>query len=430
MKEDTGISGKVVNIVLGVAILVSLAFIFRFIFRNDFVASIGKIVNAGKNFTAIFTKDFLWMATKILALFIGVGVWAYILAGYGIFFSFIKSGEIVLVEMGKSFYKLIPNVPGYGVLDNKIAPLADGVKKPRSFLGIFWIGFYPIQKIHRYNFSWDKVVQKNEVETETKKNGVVDETNFGIISHRSEEVASVRHKNSYPIILREMELAGQLKIDIYFNVIFEMVDPVFSVFMLNGKWLSLATDAFSGLVSDFLRKMELRRTPGKSGNAENYFEEVDKESEFSKIFSGKNSIIFGASGAIVAKVVYRDYVISGTKEMKDATDALKKAQLNAEAKIAEASGEGAKIREIGKAKADAIREMKKAEAEGLESKLNAASKHKQGGDIATAQEYAGAIRDFAGGTLIFGGSNVSPMIPVDQKNRKKGVKNGDTNDAV
>lgn len=425
MKEDTGISWKVLLIVLGVALLAFLAFVFR----NDF-ANIGKIVNAGKNFTAIFTKDFLWLMAKIFAILLGVGIWAYILAGYGIFFSFVKSGEIVLVELGKSFYKLIPNVPGYGVLDNKIALIDNGAKKPKSFLGIFWIGFYPIQKIHLYPFSWDKVVQKNQEDAEKTKGGVVEDTNFGIISHRSEDVASVRHKNSYPIILREMELAGQLKIDIYFNVIFEMVDPVLAVFMLNGKWLSLATGAFSGLVSDFLRKMELRRTPNKNGNTENYFEEADKESAFSKIFLEKNAILLGASGAIVAKVVYREYAISGTKEMKDATDALKKAQLNAEAKIAEANGEGTKIREIGKAKADALMETKRAEAEGLELKLNAASKHPQGGDIATAQEYAGAIRDFTGSTIIFGGSNVSPMIPVDQRTGKKGVKNGDTTDAV
>lgn len=375
-------------------------------------------------------KEGLWLIVKIFVLLLGVGIWAYILAGYGIFFSFVKSGEIVLVEIGKSFYKLIPNVPGYGVLNNKIALIDNGAKKPKSFLGIFWIGFYPIQKIHRYGFSWDKIVQKNEVEAEKVKGGVVDETNFGIISHRSEEVASVRHKNSYPIILREMELAGQLKIDIYFNVIFEMVDPVFSIFMLNGKWLSLATDAFSGLVSDFLRKMELRRSPSKDVGEIKYFEETDKESAFSQIFSEKKHILLSASGVVVAKVVYRDYIISGTPNMKIAAEALKKAQLEAEAKIAEATGEGAKIREIGKANADAIRERKRAEAEGLESKLNAALKHPQGGDIATAQEYAGAIRDFSGGTLIFGGSNVSPMIPVDQRTGKKGVKNGDTTDAV
>lgn len=371
--------------------------------------------------------EIIWLVAKIFALLLGAGIWAYIAAGYGIFFSFVKSGEIILVEMGKSFYKLITNIPGYGVLDNKIALIANGAKKPRSFLGIFWIGFYPIQKVHRYDFSWDKVVQKNEVETEKAKGGVVDETNFGIISHRSEKVVSVRHKNSYPIILREMELAGQLKIDIYFNVIFEMKDPFFSIFSLNGKWLSLATDAFSGLVSDFLRGMELRRTPENAKSELKFFEEENKEVEFSKIFTEKNPVLLNACGVTVATVVYRDYVVSGTEEMKKAANALKEAQLEAEAKIAEATGEGAKIREIGRANADAIREKKKAEAEGLESKLNAALKHPQGGDIATAQEYAGAIKDFRGSTLIFGGSNVSPMIPLMGK---KGVENGDTTDAV
>src|SRR3989338_6654909 len=91
----------------------------------------------------------------IFAVSLGLAVWAYIFAGYGIFFSFVKSGEILLVEEGKSFYKLIPNIPGYGVLDSKIV-LCDEknakIKKPKSFLGIFWIGIYPIQKIHSILF--------------------------------------------------------------------------------------------------------------------------------------------------------------------------------------------------------------------------------------------------------------------------------------
>lgn len=409
MKEDRVISWKMLTVIFGV-----LAFgLLVFVSRNNIVSF----------FTGINKVDI----AKIFVLLVGVATWAYILAQYGIFISFIKSGEIISVELGKSFYKLIPNVPGYGVLDNKIALVSDGAKKPKSFLGIFWIGFYPIQKIHRYEFSWDKIIQKNEVETEQKKSGVIDETNFGIISHRSEEVASVRHQNSYPIILRDMEMKDQIKLDLYFDVIFEMVDPVFSIFRLNGKWLSLATGAFSGLINDFLSVMELRRTTKSKGNK--FFEETDKASEFSKIFYEKNSIILEASGVIVSKVVFRDYAISGSEDMKKATTALAIADLNAKAKIAEALGEATKIREIGKANADAIRETKEAEAKGLESKLLAALTHPQGGDIAIEQEKASAVRDFTGSTLVQGGGSVSTMLPLEQGARKKGLKNGKTTDA-
>src|SRR3989344_1043417 len=365
----------------------------------------------------------------IFAVLLGLAIWAYILAGYGIFFSFIKSGEIVLVEMGKSFYKLIPNIPGYGVLDSKII-LCDEknakIKKPKSFLGIFWIGIYPIQKVHKYSFSWDKYVSKNEVEAEKKKGGTVEETYFGIISHRSAVVSSVRYKNSYPIILKEMELKGQLKIDIYFDIIFEAVDPIFSVFMLNGNWFPLAVSAFSGIVSDFLKGMELRKTP-KSIVGEKTFEETNKESDFNEAVLAKKGIILEASGMTVAQVVYRDYAQSGTTASKAAMEGLKIAELNAQTKQKEGEGEGAKTLEIKKAEALGIREVKGAEADMLLRALDVAKKHSQGGDILVAKEYAGAIKDFTGSTLIFGASNISPMIPIDGNKNKSDQKKEDKN---
>ena len=326
----------------------------------------------------------------IFAVLLGLAIWAYILAGYGIFFSFIKSGEIVLVEMGKSFYKLIPNIPGYGVLDSKII-LCDEknakIKKPKSFLGIFWIGIYPIQKIHKYSFSWDKYVSKNEVEAEKKKGGTVEETYFGIISHRSAVVSSVRYKNSYPIILKEMELKGQLKIDIYFDIIFEAVDPIFSVFMLNGNWFPLAVSAFSGIVSDFLKGMELRKTP-KSIEGEKTFEETDKESAFDEVVFGKKEVILKASGMTVAQVVYRDYAQSGTPASKVAMEGLKIAELNAQTKVATAEGVAKAIVIQKTAEADGIRLTKKAEADGLLDVLSVAEQHSQGGGILVAREYS------------------------------------------
>ena len=374
--------------------------------------------------------EIIWLAVKkfctmygetgllIVVLLIGIAVWIYILAGYGLFFSFIKSGEIVFVEEGKSFYRLIPNIPGYGVTDNKIAPLGKGVKQPKSFFGIFWIGFYPLRKIHKYDFSWDKTVSKEEAEREEKKGGKIEETGFAgvILSHRSEAVNSIRHRNSYPIIAREVELAGQMKIDIFFNVIFQAVDPVFSVFILSGNWFSLARDAFSGIISDRVRGMELRKKPGQTTTEES-FEALEKETVFNDLFKEKNIKIKiqNASGMIVAEVVYRDYTLSGTPESKQAAEGLKIAELNAQTAVTTAKGKADAVREEKQGEADGIKAVKKAEADGLLEKLSVASEHNQGGDILVAQEYSEAIKKFQGSTIIFGVSNVAPMIPIEQK---------------
>lgn len=360
----------------------------------------------------------------LIVILVGLAIWIYVLAGFGVFFTFVKSGEVVFVEEGKSFYRLIPNIPGHGVNeDNQI--VKDG-KQPRSFFGIFWVGFYPLRKIHKYDFSWDKVIPKEESEKEKEKGGQIEEISFAglVISHRSEPVKSIRFKNSYPIVVKDVELAGQMKIDIFFNVIFQTVDPVFSVFILNGKWFSLSRDAFTGIISDSLRGKELRPKEGSLVPAAKTFEGMEKEVKFNEIIKKKNAKIQDASGMIVAEVVYRDYTLS--KEIKEAAESLKIAELTAQAVVVtaqgkadavrkEKDGEADGIRAVKKAEAEGIKEVKGAEAEMLGKKLEEASKHIQGGDIATAQEYAEAIKNFQGSTIIFGASNIAPMIPIEQK---------------
>lgn len=359
---------------------------------------------------SVFSMEKGWI---ILGILLGLAMWIYILAGYGIFVSFIKSGEIILVEMGKSFYKLIPNIPGYGVLDNKIAKIDyNGAKKPKSVLGIFWIGLYPIWKIHKYPLKWDKSISESEKTEEEKKGGTIDETYFGLISHRKEVVSSVRHKNSVPVVLKDIELTKQLKIDIYFDVIFESVDPVFFVFMLNGNWFPLAVSAFSGIISDFLRGVELRKISGCADSAVRSFEEIDKVSEFDKTVSEKNDIIINASGMRVAQTVYKDYVIAGEPEAKKAMEGLVIAELNAQIKEKEGEGDGAKIKKI-----------KAAEAEGLEMILKAALRHPSGGEIVKEQLRAERLKNFAGNTLVEGNPTTPVLatlpIPADNKDKKK-----------
>lgn len=365
----------------------------------------------------------------VVVLLIGFAVWVYILAEYGVFVTFIKSGEIVFVEEGKSFYRLIPNIPGYGVDEkNQIVEISKGGRQLKSFFGIFWVGFYPLRKIHKYDFSWDKVVPKEESVKEKEKGGQIEEISFAglVISHRSEPVNSIRFKNSYPVVVKDVELAGQMKIDIFFNVIFQTVDPVFSVFILNGKWFSLASGAFTGFISDFIKGMELRPKKGSRMPSSKTFEGMEKETEFKRIINENNTSIQEVSGVIASEIVYRDYALSGTPEAKQAAEGLKIAELNAQTAVTtaqgkadavrkEKEGEADGIRAVKKAEAEGIKEVKSAEAETLGKKLDVASTHDQGGDVVIAQEYAEAIKNFQGSTIIFGASNVAPMIPLEPK---------------
>ena len=138
-----------------------------------------------------------------------------------------------------------------------------------------------------------------------------------------------------------------------------------------------------------------------------------------------------ASGVTPFKVIYRDYAISGSPAAKTASEALKIAELNALAKIAEAEGDAVKITKIkeAEAKGDAakIRETKSAEAVGLLQILDSALKHPQGGDIVMEQLRAERLKNFSGSTLVEGNSAtpISAMLPLGlgQEKRKDGDKN-------
>ena len=60
-------------------------------------------------------------------------------------------------------------------------------------------------------------------------------------------------------MVKEVELAGQFKIDIFLTLFLKQLTRFFAVFILNGNWFSLATSAFRGIISDFVRGMELRK---------------------------------------------------------------------------------------------------------------------------------------------------------------------------
>ena len=96
--------------------------------------------------------EIVWLALKkfctmygetgllIVVLLIGIAVWIYF-SRIWYFVSFIKTGEVLLVEEGK-ILQAYPNIPGYGVKDNKIAPaLAREWNSPSLFLEFFWVGF-------------------------------------------------------------------------------------------------------------------------------------------------------------------------------------------------------------------------------------------------------------------------------------------------
>lgn len=370
-----------------------------------------------------------WKHWTVFGLSLGILLFVYLLAfllGQSkTIITMPKEGEIELAVRGESFLKIIPNIKGYGTKEDEIeadiggkiikiktpqiCPTEEGGKPPRKFLGLALVGlFIPFDKILRYDFSWDKAISKATADEEKKKGASVEETSFGDLwlSHRTEKVSSLYFRYTYPIIVRNIELAGRYPIDIYFNVTVEAVYPVIPVFYLKGRWFTVLSSKFGGVISDLLRGMELKD-----------FEEMEKEDFFNGKVKEENNIFLKATGMKIFHAAYRDYQPSGTLEEKTAASAEKVAKLRADARKQEAEGEGAALEREGVAK-----------AKNLERLLEQASKHPLGGQILIEQFRKEGLEGFSGNFLSLGQAQpAAPMIGVDAggtggKNKKTGKK--------
>ena len=334
--------------------------------------------------------------------------------------TFPKENEIEVAVRGEKMLKIIPNIQGYGIKNvdleidigsnkfkvntPKICPTNDGGIPIRTFLGLALIGpFIPYDRIFTYSFSWDKSITETMSKEEEAKGGKIKKTGFGdlYISSRSEEVNSLYHKYTYPIVVWGTELAGRYPLDIAFNVTIEAVYPVIPVFYLKGKWFSVFSSIFRGLISDIIKGKELKE-----------FETMDKEKDFNERIQNNSSLFEKNTGMRPFYVAFVDYQASGSQAEKDAMSVEKLATINANA-----------LREKAKGLASEITETGKAEAEKLKMLLEEASKHPLGAQILIEQTRARAVENFRGNVLSQGTQNpLQFAVGTEGKRKEEGKK--------
>lgn len=375
-------------------------------------------------FHLVANQNWNWKHWTVFGLSLGILLFVYLLAYLlgknKTILTLPKEGEIELVVRGESYKKIIPNIKGYGTKEDEIeaeiggkiikiktpqiCPAAEGGKPPRKFLGLSLVGpFIPFDKILYYDFSWDKAISKATADEEKKKGASVEETSFGDLwlSHRTEKVSSLYFRYTYPVIVRNIELAGRYPIDIYFNVTVEAVYPVVPVFYLKGRWFTVLSSKFGGVISDLLRGMELKA-----------FEEMEKEDFFNNKVKEENNIFLKATGMKIFHAAYRDYQPSGSLEEKKAASAEKVAKLNAGARIEQAKGEGTALEREGEAK-----------AKNLERLIEQASKHPLGGQILIEQFRKEGLEGFKGDFLSLGQAQpAAPIVGVSVGGKSKKTK--------
>lgn len=341
---------------------------------------------------------------------------AYNLAKKDLFFTLVKEGEIKAVMSGETFWRFIVNVRGYKRETDehhnlvKVNPgESDGHGLLNRRFGIYWVGLYPFKKIHWYMFDWNKWSKVRKVGTEEE---VLDEPR---IQARHQEVNSVIFRYPYAIKLTNIEIGGNLAVEISLLVTIQAVNPYKMLFgaLPSGIWLAQVTAAIQESLVLFSsnKDFEDMKTLGKKDSP--------NATELAKLIQEVNDPSTGANqtvgirnqfGAEVDAVSFLGVEIEGGPEIRAATQARELAHRQAEAVIATAEGEKQATILRGEGKAGAIRVEGDAVALALAAKKAAAGSD----EILEAVIQAEALRDFGAGTgaRVLGG-NAATLLKGD-----------------
>ena len=335
--------------------------------------------------------------------------------------STIETGEIKFVVTGEGVKRVLENIEGwhYNESTGEIVEDSRTYHRPETFLqewlGIYWVSIlYPKTEIHRYDFEWPKLLmgghpREKIIGTLVKVGGEGDYA----IEHRDENIDSLYFRYPYPVFAEEVELKGNVKIDILINVTFQVVFPKIPIFILKGKWLASATAAVNGALADLVRTYDLDgfRNLEKQA-AGNQLSQTIMEVNGDRIGDGKYSPgIIQSFGVKVYKVDFIKYDLN--EKYRDVIDAATAAQV--------AEGHANARRNEAKGEADAIASIQGAEADALQKLLAAASTHPLGGQVLIEQVRTKGLGDFKGSVLSLGGDRTGVMVNVPEKKQETPV---------
>lgn len=346
----------------------------------------------------------------LIVSFIGIGIvsyfFVYLLAKMGIFITFVPSGEIMFIVSGNTLKKIIANIEGYDLIETngeyELKKTKDAKPKRKT---IWWIGFPPYAKVLKYQFNWDKIA-RDEGE-EKAKGGKVEKFGDILISHRSDIVNSLYFRYSYPFVVKDIELTGQFKVDIYFDVVIEAVRPTIPVIFLKGKWLTLFATILEGKISDYVKNETRIEKDDEFSVSIDKFEAIEKESMEEIILElEKNFIEATGMKAVAAK--YGDYIVKGLDDMQKVLTERQVAKIEKEAIETRADAAASKITKEGEAKARA-----------LETILTASAKHPQGASVLMMQTFADGIKETKVSVLSLGQGGPQIQIPISPLGQQK-----------
>lgn len=329
------------------------------------------------------------------------------------FIGYVPEGTIKFVMAGESVYNILSNVEDYSY-----NPSTGEMEKKKQYklpweryFGIYVLGLWPIHRIFKYQFKWDKFDKKQEVDGYT-------------IVPRDEEVTTLYFRYPYPIVDKGVEIKGFYSVDVTTLITFQVKDPHKALFKNPpaGSWLATATAKVKGALQGYLGGKEAKDLLAAQNDTLGriFFEDLK---------ANLNPELIEQLGVEIVAATFEDFQIEDPeKEVIKALQAQKLQEQIAEGKraeaagkrdmmIIEAEGEAQKIFKRGEARAKVLALQGDAEAGRIEKLCTAARSHPRGVEIVNADMRRKWRPKVLGGTSL-------TQIPLDDGDDRPREKAG------
>lgn len=283
---------------------------------------------------------------SVIAIVVCPPLLVYGLALADIMFTIVKEGEAKIILKNGRFHRVIMSYSGwqfhsepYGHipandLDDHawdIIPSAGSGRSGGLFFGVHFIGIPPFYSVFSYNFRWTSV----------------DET--GGFKKRDEILWSVFVKNAvYGLEMKEVEDAGQVPMDLKFNLLIQVVNPA-KALMRAQHWLDdtlnyvsaeLRVEHGKAFYAEFIKSTAFQQDPNDN--------EVDyRQRVIDGVCNCNTNFLLSEYGARVTRIAHNSIDPSG--DLRKITIAKEQAKRNAEVTAINAEAEAKAIERVNEA---------------------------------------------------------------------------------
>jgi hypothetical protein len=340
----------------------------------------------------------------LLAIMVLFPFVAYVWADWGIFLTNFKTGEIILVERFGQLIKIMHDAEK----KEKISDADPCVKIQRikkNLFGIYWVGIWPFDKIHKFKIKRDVLNPdaKNPEEW---------------VKHKDEvEVDHLRRKFQRPYRLLNVELGDGLAVHLLILVTLRAVKPKIPVFIYKGDFFGIVEAMVKSVVSDVIKSYNISRFLTIEKGLGGILKDLNSE---------LNAKLEKAVGLILDQEITIVNWDPSDEKTRVALEALGRAGLEGEAKVTAAGFYDTETRK--KAGADAFRIEQLALAEGKKIAAAVESFASKGADGNTAAVLASevlvaeSIRTAGLHTYVTGNGENRPKVVIPIGQNEKGGK--------